>query len=237
MPRPPSIKVGDVFNSKSTGTYEVVEYVSSKKALIKFHATGYEYYADSQPIRKGQVYDPYHRSVYGVGFVGKGSYRYSRDTKAHNCWDAMLARCYNVTHPSYKNYGERGVSVCDEWLNFQNFTVWYYDNYREGQALEKDIKGGSTYSPDNCLFVPQKLNNVVIFHMTTGVTRHQGKYRAYVYHGRRIELGMYENYEEARNAYVLAKKAIIKDVAKECLVEGSITQEVYALTITYAENL
>ena len=44
------------------------------------------------------------------------------ETAEYRAWKAMKARCINPKHISYKNYGERGISVCEEWLqSFQSF--------------------------------------------------------------------------------------------------------------------
>jgi hypothetical protein len=40
----------------------------------------------------------------------------------YRSWQSMKARCYNKNHISYKNYGERGITVCNEWLSsFETF--------------------------------------------------------------------------------------------------------------------
>lgn len=46
----------------------------------------------------------------------------------------MKQRCYNPNSKSYKNYGGRGIIICDEWLsNFMNFHNWAVNNgYKEG---------------------------------------------------------------------------------------------------------
>jgi hypothetical protein len=77
----------------------------------------------------------------------------------------MIKRCYDP----YTINKDRGLTyvdcyVCDEWLNFQNFAEWFYDNYYEikGQkmCLDKDIlfKGNKIYSPEACILVPNRIN-------------------------------------------------------------------------------
>ena len=75
----------------------------------------------------------------------------------------MLRRCYDEKlHKKYPTYID--CKVCEEWLNFQNFAKWYYNNYYEIEnekiCLDKDIlhKGNKIYSPDNCVFVPNNIN-------------------------------------------------------------------------------
>lgn len=65
--------------------------------------------------------------------------------------DAMMSRCFNPKHDSYKNYGGRGITVCDEWVyDSQAFYTWAINNgFRLGLTLDrKDVNGN--YNPDNC---------------------------------------------------------------------------------------
>ena len=66
-------------------------------------------------------------------------------------WQHMKDRCYNPNDKRYKNYGRRGIKVCDEWLNyFENFYNWAINNgYQEGLTIDRiDVNGN--YEPSNC---------------------------------------------------------------------------------------
>jgi len=79
----------------------------------------------------------------------------------YSVWENMYSRCYNAKLVSYKNYGGRGVRICDEWKNSPaTFIKWGLENgWKEGLELDKDIKGdGLLYSPGTCLFVTVKEN-------------------------------------------------------------------------------
>jgi hypothetical protein len=54
---------------------------------------------------------------------GKRFYRHGFcGTKIYKCWESMKARCTNLKTPGYKDYGGRGITICDEWFNdFMNF--------------------------------------------------------------------------------------------------------------------
>jgi len=43
------------------------------------------------------------------------------ETKVYHIWQHMKDRCYNQNHKSYKDYGGRGIVVCDEWKDIRNF--------------------------------------------------------------------------------------------------------------------
>lgn len=68
---------------------------------------------------------------------------------------SMIDRCYNKKSRSYPRYGGNGIIVCREWLNsFIEFYDWAILNgWEKGMNIDKDIKGGRIYSPDNCVIV------------------------------------------------------------------------------------
>ena len=72
----------------------------------------------------------------------------TRRTPENTAWQNMKARCLRPTHPSYRYYGGRGITVCDRWLTFENFLA---DMGRrpEGLTLER-IDNDGNYEPGNC---------------------------------------------------------------------------------------
>lgn len=83
-------------------------------------------------------------------------------------WWAMKNRCYSRKSISYKNYGAKGVKVCDEWRNnYNSFFDWAMNNgWEKGLQLDKDMKAKKMgiapdlYSPDRCVFVTRSANNL-----------------------------------------------------------------------------
>jgi hypothetical protein len=81
----------------------------------------------------------------------------------------MKNRCGNPNEPAYKNYGNRGITVCEAWSNsFESFYNWATANgYQDGLEIDR-INNDGIYSPDNCQWVTRKENcrnrstNVVI---------------------------------------------------------------------------
>lgn len=79
----------------------------------------------------------------------------------YSTWQSMLARCYNPKHWAYHRYGGLGVTVCEEWLDFQTFARWYNANHVEGWSMDKDCLGGVIYGPETCIYVPEQINQTL----------------------------------------------------------------------------
>ena len=78
-------------------------------------------------------------------------------TGAYKSWKAMKTRCTNSNTPYYKNYGERGISIYERWLNFENFYEDMGDR-PEGKTLER-IDNSKGYCKENCKWATIKEQN------------------------------------------------------------------------------
>lgn len=162
-------RVGEINISNEGYKMKIVEYNKAIDIWIEFQD---EYKAKIHTtyncFKNGEIKNPYHPRVFGVGYLGQGKhepYTNGKSTRCYTTWQHMLRRCYSTrvlnTHPTYRN-----CIVCDEWLCFQNFAEWYYNNYYEikgeTMCLDKDIlfKGNKIYSPKTCIFVPEKINTL-----------------------------------------------------------------------------
>lgn len=68
--------------------------------------------------------------------------------KLQRRWYNIKERCFNPKNPNYKNYGAKGITVCERWLVFENF---YQDMGIPGIGLSVDrIDNTKGYSPENC---------------------------------------------------------------------------------------
>jgi len=88
-------------------------------------------------------------------------------SKTYFAWRNMLNRCFNKKIPKYKNYGKRGIRVCDRWLKFENF---YEDigNITAEKTLDR-IDVNKNYCKENCRLVSMKIqqNNRSNNHLLT----------------------------------------------------------------------
>jgi len=150
--------VGLRLETKSNGFITLIDKLPNRKFKVRFD-DGYEKITTDRALRDGEIRNPYHPSLCGVGYVGEGykCYDGKKITKVYSCWSLMIIRCYGdpSINTSYNN-----KTVCNEWHNFQNFAKWFEDNYVEGWQLDKDllIQGNTTYSPNSCCFLPISIN-------------------------------------------------------------------------------
>lgn len=80
-------------------------------------------------------------------------------TSLYNRWKSMKQRCLNPNNKAYNNYGKRGITICDEWLDYNNFYNWAINHgYKDDLQLDR-IDNNKGYEPNNCRWIKPIINN------------------------------------------------------------------------------
>lgn len=229
--------LGKEFSTNTSGKCVIIGYKNAKNIAVMFYEPFCIVECAYQDLKNGEVKNKLCPSFYKKGFIGVGNYSF-KDKKVFKIWNAMLKRAYCEkhlkTHPSYKD-----VTVCDEWLNFQNFAKWCYDQKfydavdEKGKSynLDKDIlvKGNKIYSPKTCCFIPQEVNKLIVsrnklrgnYPVGVKYLKNNRKFSASLnYFAKSKHLGCFNTPEDAFEVYKVAKELHIKDVVSKW--EGKI---------------
>lgn len=127
----------------------------------------------------------------------------------YRAWDSMKRRCFNKNNANYHYYGGRGITVCDEWMDYIPFREWALNNgYKKKLTLDR-IDPNGNYEPSNCRWADrttQAYNKNIQSNNTSGKTgvvwdTNTSKWRAEIKkRGVMYRLGHYDDFDKAVEA-------------------------------------
>ena len=242
------LRIGEVNKNTFGSRMTIIEYITNKSVIVKFD-NEFSTRCSYKQFTKGEVRNPYDKTMCNIGYIGEGSYKVkakNKITKQYYAWVAMMHRCYYDKYLQ-KRTTYQDVIVCEEWHNFQNFAKWYDENYyginQEIMHLDKDIliKGNKIYSPETCVFVPQNINGLFLksdksrgeYPIGVDYRKDMNSYQARcnTNDGEREQLGFFDSPEKAFCAYKKHKEFIIKKVADR--YKEYIPQKLYDVMYKY----
>lgn len=146
-----------------------------RKYDVRFMTTRYVGRFAKPFIIKGEIRDPYYPTIHGVACLGLAKARKdNKPTKEFNLWNGIINRCYNKKNDRYKNYGAKGITVCDRWKCFEYFLedlpkiqgYEYWNESPEKYNIDKDIlqqdvpDNQKIYSLETCVFTSITQNSL-----------------------------------------------------------------------------
>ena len=199
--------------------------------IVEFENGYIVYNVKYHNFKNGEIKNPYDKYMYNIGYIGVG--KYNSYNMAYSHWSLMFDRCYSQKwHSKHSEY--IGCTICEDWHNYQNFAKWFEQNYyqvnNEKMHLDKDIlvKGNKIYSPNTCVFVPERINYLFIkkdanrgkYPIGVSFRKDSNKFSTQISkiingNHKIFKLGSFNNPIDAFNKYKFEKEIYIKEVADE----------------------
>lgn len=179
----------------------------------------------------------YHRGLCGIGYSGMKMNPEMRHSVSYYKWKNMVQRCYDKkVHKKYKpEYKDK--SVCEEWLNYSNFRIWFDEHYvpcNNNQIdLDKDllVQGNKVYSPETCVFLLHYQNTM--FERSAKDKIYEKEDGTFVIGGGKKKT--YATLKEAEDIVCERNQNRIESVAEKC--KGSIPMCAYEAMLNWDVRL
>ena len=149
------------------GRLTVVDYAGNKNGRAMWRCScecGSEFITNGKDLRMGKVKScGCSRREHCSERMKKINYKHGlRGDRLYHVWRDMKMRVLTPKHKSFSAYGGRGITICGEWLVFENFYKWAMSNGYDplasfGKCTLDRIDVNGNYEPDNCRFVDMKV--------------------------------------------------------------------------------
>jgi hypothetical protein len=236
--------IGEQNKNKNGTIMTIIEFNKTDNITIQFEDE-YKFIKKTTYVNftRGHVKNPYDKTIYGVACIGYGRWKVCDKkgiaSQPYSIWHSIISRCYTEykqnLQPTYID-----CSVSKEWLNFQNFADWFEENWyqvdNEKMELDKDIlyKGNKIYSAETCIFVPKRINLLLInrknYRGKTPLGVRQNGFGSFYAssndeNGSMKRLGTYPTKEKAFEIYKNFRENVFKKVADN--FKGKIPDRLY----------
>jgi hypothetical protein len=102
------------------------------------------------------------KSIQSCGCFGREKSREAATTHGlgkppeYGIWSGMWDRCTNANGPKFKDYGGRGIKVCDRWEKFENFYSDMGSRPSNSHEIDRYPDNDGNYEPSNCRWATKK---------------------------------------------------------------------------------
>ena len=198
--------------------FEIIglEYINEKCYYkVKFLETGYINNFTMSNINKGEIRDIYLKTIFNSCCLGNANARKDgKPTDEYKIWHNMVTKCFNQNNKKYKNYGAKGVTVCERWKCFEYFLediikIPRYQLWKEEPRnyilYRNPSDHTNTYCLETCTFEHKSVNNLLMLEKRyanidkyKGVTKNSSSYYVRV---NSDNFGSYDSEIAAANIY------------------------------------
>lgn len=133
----------------------------------------------------------------------------------YSAWNAMKSKCLSPKNQYYKNFGGKGITMCDHWLDKENGFLNFLEDMGERPGKEyflKLVDKSKSFSPNNCQWAT-KAGNVLNFNLGEYNKKHAKKY---------LINGVYYTITQLNETYNISKNTIYKMLKSESSLEDEI---------------